>query len=105
MGTNYYMRTDRGTKVHIGKKSCGWQFLWSAHNRLRKGEDEKLFTYSKKNWLSYLDDNNISDEYQKPILYKEFLAIIKGSPEDKKQIEDTEWLDAEGCPFVTKWFI
>lgn len=29
MGTDYYLKTEEGTKYHIGKNSGGWQFLFS----------------------------------------------------------------------------
>lgn len=60
MGTNYYFKTE-SKKLHIGKSSFGWEFLF------RKNED--LGLNSRQDWLDFLymnqDRGIIRDEFGK----------------------------------------
>jgi len=32
MGTNFYLTLLNGNRVHLGKRSRGWSFLWNGNN-------------------------------------------------------------------------
>ena len=104
MGTNYYLRRklsinerqeiiddiifcryddarDKLPKdIHIGKKSCGWKFLWNA-NRF------KNFKPSKDSIMSFLRSGQIIDEYGRWLTYEEFLDVISRNIDDGYDLE------------------
>ena len=75
MGTNYYLErtcpiSDSVTeRLHIGKSSYGWKFLFNSNNGVNK---------SFSDWRAILElrSNQIVDEYGKRISLYEFYTII-----------------------------
>lgn len=108
MGTNYYAKTnycdkcDRYDKVHIGKQSCGWSFLFSdkyAENFLKLKER--------------LDSGDIiEDEYGQVISSYDFFRIVDSTktsgvhykPEDEGFITKHGYVDKDGYRFLTVEF-
>lgn len=77
MGTNYYYFEEIDTckhckrpkeikEIHIGKRSCGWNFLF----------DNYCKTY--KEWVEFIKehDGHLYDEYDRNIPAKEFIEDI-----------------------------
>lgn len=54
-------------EVHLGKRSCGWKFLFNAN----KGE---LYELSRKGITKFLEENKVKvyDEYGRSFTIKEF---------------------------------
>lgn len=99
MGTNFYLRripteddieklnkliadrafeairdytTDMTSWIHIGKRSCGWQFLFNHHN-------EKYFNpRSKQSLITWLQnpEYEIIDEYSNKLTFNEFWDMV-----------------------------
>lgn len=87
MGTNYYVVPDvcphcgRGDKwLHIGKKSCGWEFSFQQHS------EPKL--ESKKEWEEYTKDKVIKNEYGELVDYGDFWEMVDES-RDTPQLNHT----------------
>ena len=53
-------------KVHIGKRSAGWKFLWNANNF-------KYFKQSKTSLFEFLKTGRIFDEYGKEFTFDQFI--------------------------------
>lgn len=80
MGTNYYVTVEttdpcptcghapRQERLHIGKSAMGWKFLFMAHPK--KG------LTSKTEWLAFLADKTIVDEYGREKTYQEFVLFV-----------------------------
>lgn len=90
MGTNFYLRrrlsiqdqrnlledirygnydsADRliSFKVHIGKRSAGWKFLWDANNF-------EYFNPTKESIFDFLKSGRIFDEYGREFTFEEFI--------------------------------
>ena len=109
MGTNYYVveniceccnRYDE--KIHIGKSSHGWTF--SFHSTF----DCKSLTQ----WLEYLADKTIYNEYEEEITYDEFTQLVLSKRIEKNNhaivCKDNEYdksfLDNEGNSFTEGYF-
>lgn len=82
MGTNYYLHTNfcpccgqPREKVHLGKKSCGWKFLF---HKL----PNRSFNYAS--FCSYIREGVIYDEYNQEWEVEEFLMHIAGELGDKQ---------------------
>lgn len=80
MGTNYYLRTKPckicgsvKKELHIGKSSCGWQFLFRAY------PEENIFSY--KQWLQEISDPNkeVVNEYGNIISIDEFRDCVENN--------------------------
>jgi hypothetical protein len=92
------------TKVHIGKYSDGWQFLWD-HN------DWKYFK-DKESLLQYVAFGTIIDEYGRYVSQEEFLELAlntKGwTAESYSKTYDARTYSDEviidGLRFSTKFF-
>jgi hypothetical protein len=81
MGTNYYLRTQKGKicdscnrgdsyeELHIGKSSAGWEFIFNPNS----GE-----TPSFKKWRSLLEKSpdQIYDEYDRKVDLFELYTLI-----------------------------
>jgi len=79
MGTNYYAFSDPCShcgrsdgRVHIGKSSIGWQFLFAPLDRAN-GEG----IYSWKAWKLYLADKRIVNEYGDAVSLAELVDIVE----------------------------
>lgn len=88
MGTNYYVEFDRQEgidfdgkfqvryrRVHLGKQSLGWKFLF--HNAEVDGV--KLNSYWQwYDWIRMEDKGrHIWDEYNRPITHEEFFKSVR----------------------------
>lgn len=52
-------------EVHLGKRSCGWQFLWDYHNG-------KYYESNLESIKKYLSDKKIYDEYGRIFTLEQF---------------------------------
>jgi hypothetical protein len=80
MGTNYYVKEEIQeecpvchhrevtNEIHIGKSSAGWCFALHAI--------PELGLNNWHNWLVFLQDKKIKDEYGNDISLKEFKSIV-----------------------------
>ena len=81
MGTNYYL-IDRpcktcgrwDSKLHIGKKSSGWKFLFQTSKK--RPTPEAMLKYIAEN------SDSIYDGYNKKVSFEEFKKIISESEGD-----------------------
>lgn len=76
MSTNYYINNTEGERVHIGKSSMGWQFLFNVANRYSTNPLDSFDA-----WMSYLDVETrkgamIEDEYGRPVELRELRQLI-----------------------------
>lgn len=93
MGTNYYVESDEpceecfGTgkrRIHIGKSSGGWKFLF---NPFRKSFAE---------WCAYLQTHTkIWDEYGRPQDKDEFIKFVA----KKQETDSVHWRPGERPEF------
>lgn len=93
MGTNYY------AKLHIGKQSAGWRFLWHSIY------DERLT--SRGAWERFLESCTIEDEYGHEINLSKFLDDVDAhqklqDPADGSR--DTDSHDRQGNSFSSEEF-
>lgn len=78
MGTNYYTVEDDPCpccerpfeRLHIGKSSAGWAFLFAPY--------PDLGLTSKQAWMVYLETRGIRDEYGSEIPLEELKEVIDG---------------------------
>ena len=80
MGTNYYLNTDYcpccgkpRKKVHLGKSSHGWKFLFHKSKNIR----------DFKSFCEYIKNGNIEDEYGEEVDKEYLLDLIDAKQEDK----------------------
>jgi hypothetical protein len=74
---------EEGSVIHLGKRSCGWQFLWDYHNG-------RYYGSSLKSIKKYLNDRNgwIENEYGEKFTTEEFF---------NDEIVDCLYLDEKHC--------
>jgi len=105
MGTNYYVKTTKCNccghtpeQLHIGKSSAGWQFSFHSTKDIR----------SYKQWLEYLKDEVIEDEYGDVVSLEVFKELVKAKSFEGRSHAiymhnhgdyDNDYLDAEGHSF------
>ncbi len=107
MATNFYYRTNicsecnRFNRIHIGRRSCGWTFLFRAW---KEESYPRLLSY--KNWLKFFKDEPgvIVDEYGKEYSVEEFKNVIEDFKDGKKADYDGVFQDDEGHSFDTREF-
>lgn len=85
MGTNYYAETSvHGVPVrlHIGKSSAGWKFLFAEYDNLR----------SWSAWQKFLMQPGVKvvDEYDEPLAVSDLERIV----ENKQQPENLNYRNA-----------
>jgi len=54
-------------KIHLGKKSIGWKFLWNFNN--------KKFYKDKESLLNFIRSGRVINEYGEEIDFEEFITI------------------------------
>lgn len=69
MGTNYYAE-DGEEKVHIGKLSVGWEFMFHASENGPQ---------SWQDWKVYLHEKKIVDEYEKKVSFRDFIRLVEST--------------------------
>jgi hypothetical protein len=64
-----------GTKVHLGKRSSGWKFLWNFN--------DKKFYSNKEELLNFIRTGRVVDEYGEEMNIDEFItmALEWGQPD------------------------
>ena len=99
-------------EIHIGKRSCGWQFLWqhqpdhyeasldSFKKFVEKGEYEIYDEYGQKFSLSDFLDDEIKDFIHSGYTHETYL---KDHPEETKYysgIQVHEWITSDNLRFT-----
>lgn len=102
MGTNYYVESDppcptcghEKERLHIGKSSLGWQFLFAPY--------PDLGLTSWKAWRAYLEKRPglIRDEYGRAMPLDEFAALVASKQDD---LGAEERHDSDGFRFARDW--
>lgn len=102
MGTNYYHYTvlcehcGSEERVHIGKSSIGWQFLFRGYEDIRSLDD----------WMKrFAAGGVIRDEYGKewaPENFRDFVERKRSEPNRDTYL--TEWVDQQGYAFTLREF-
>jgi hypothetical protein len=107
MGTNYYAATDRcphcgraDEKLHIGKSSFGWAFLFRAHLDYAP---RPLTSWAAWRELLAQPGTVITNEYDEVVALEDFESMVDGKRGLKKSSLD-ETLDPEGYPFSAREF-
>lgn len=97
MGTNYYLREryckhcGRYDKLHIGKSSIGWRFLFSSE--LGKSYKDVMKVVEKHK-------GDIVDEYNKTIFLSHLKELIEEKQNSGKHNSDaTHYMDKDGYDF------
>lgn len=116
MGTNYYLKKidfpeedhfhwlygsdDWFTpKIHVGKSSVGWQFLFN-------GSQVKTYKEWKEVILSAPEEGyKLVDEYEESIEPEEFFQLVEEKQKTRPRKEDyVDFVDDEGYRFLTGYF-
>lgn len=94
MSTNFYFIEENGERLHIGKRSGGWKFLFAGHKE----------TGSFVEWLLYLNSHRglIQDEYGKLHTLEDFLHVVEDLHNNRSHIEQDSCakVDALGHEFL-----
>lgn len=77
MGTNFYATTEPpcphcgagGERLHIGKSSIGWEFLFAPYPELG------LTSFAA--WKAFLASREIRDEYGDPVMLADLEALVE----------------------------
>lgn len=97
--SNTWLNFIKGIKVHLGKRSGGWKFLWDFNNDEYYSNREELF--------SFIRSGRVVDEYGDEIEVEEFIkmALDWGQPNGKYLCEEyyIEEFDKKGIsrPFYS----
>ena len=57
----------KGANVHVGKRSCGWKFLWNFH-------DNKYYS-NKEELLAFIRSGRVVNEYGDELPVEEFIEM------------------------------
>jgi hypothetical protein len=78
--TNPWNEFTDGLKIHVGKRSSGWKFLWNF-------QDGKFYN-SKKELLTFIRSGRVIDEYGELQDTEEFIkmALEWGQPDGNHNI-------------------
>ena len=99
MGTNYYLHTDfcpccgkPKEKIHLGKSSCGWKFLFHKSKNI----------YNYESFLEFSKKGVIYNEYDDTCSFADLLELIKSKQADKtnpdcEHIDGYDFLDCDFC--------
>ena len=70
-----------GTRVHLGKRSSGWKFLWNFNNNKYYKDKESL--------MDFINSGRVVNEYSEELSHEEFInmALEWGQP-DGWDLED-----------------
>jgi len=115
MSTNYYLKynicecCNRFDKIHIGKSSAGWQFVFRGH-----GEDFMPVLQTYDQWMDFIENQlyeetaKIVNEYGKEIEYQEFINMVKEKQENPKNkvhnFTAYNYIDVRGYNFCSTQF-
>jgi len=104
MGMNYYL-VNKKERLHIGKASFGWRFLFQGHVDY---ENDKCII-SSDSWLKEMakDGNDIINEEDKIISIGDFFKMIESKKKFKSHRDEywercgiKFWQDKHGFDFV-----
>jgi hypothetical protein len=103
MGTNYYCYKKYHESKHIGKKSCGWAFIFHGYDEF----GFKATSYDE--WKKFLLNNEVDvfDEYHEKVEIDELFKMIDESISEKKHpVENNmfEWSDELNYSFLNNEF-
>lgn len=106
MSANYYVRYDkceccgRYDKLHIGKQSVGWTFLFRSYRELE--------LHSAGQWRELLNKkgSSILDEYGVTITPEDFFAKVEAAQTavNKRYVGWYSYLDKENFAFSAEEF-
>lgn len=104
MGTNYFCTLKDNKKIHIGKNSCGWAFLFHGYT-----DENNFIICSYSDWQKFLSQKGlrIVDEAGVLMKKKDFFMLIDISLSYKKMpvLNNQEsWSDEPGFTFLNKYF-
>jgi len=81
---DYETRKLTGGKLHLGKRSMGWKFLWNPNWYFDNGIVNKFYDLTKESIKAFIDNSNniIIDEYNVTQDKEEFwqMALSWGQP-------------------------
>ena len=112
MGTNYYALTDvcphclRGSaKIHIGKSSVGWRFLFRAYKEF-DWDDPGVRWRSREELRQWMIDREVSieNEYGEPMRTEDFFEFTEDKQGEShshamEPLDATDFTDREGYEF------
>ena len=87
MGTNFYHEKPFKSKIHIGKSSCGWTFLFHGTSTIR----------SASHWREITKGGKITDEYGTVWSYEDFWAKVEGLKSQQNNSVKKTLSDARTC--------
>jgi len=107
MGTNYYAilnycdHCGRGDKIHIGKSSAGWTFGFRGYTSVYGCDGLVTPIKSYQDWIVYLDDKRIENEYGEQFTLDDFMDIVKSKKDSKSnhaiESQKNNWIDNKDC--------
>ena len=101
MGTNFYVENRKccptcGKPVdevhHIGKSSMGWRFTFHGYREHNLN--------SAKEWLAYLADKQIVDEYGRHWDNTDFVVMIRSQRAGRVAYSERLEIDDDGFPIA-----
>ena len=104
MGTNFYARR-RGNhiKIHVGKLSAGWEFVFQKHS------DPPLDTFAR--WRKFLKSNDVTvqddggDIYQYSNFFRSVVLPTRGRTNHVDAVRDPNaYKDPDGWAFIDAEF-
>ncbi len=104
MGTNYYIDLDfckhceRSDRIHLGKSSFGWKFAIEIH---------KIYYKTFKEFVEFIRDKRIVDEYHKEITFDEIMDMIERKKGHKSHFENypkSRYADCEKADLMKEEF-
>lgn len=91
------------SKIHLGKRSYGWQFVWALNG-------EKYYKPSQKSINDFLSDeickhgSNLIDEYEREITLDQFWNDEIGDSLRRGKITDEDWMLQNNIRYSRNWF-
>ena len=107
MGTNYYVNTpscpnacehcSETERVHLGKSSAGWRFLFRAAPEWPRDE---AFAH----WVRRALSGSITDEYGRECDLTELLDLVYGKADGKAESPSVNAFTSSGHDFLDREF-
>ena len=88
-------------KIHIGKSSAGWEFLFNLN--------DKQYYHDKESLIAYLKYETIEDEYGREITFDDFwnkvvLNRVNVKPNTTMALHATDYCMIDGLEFLDSVF-
>lgn len=91
MTKNYYLLINN-KRIHIGKKSIGWKFLWNWNNG--------KYYNSKKDMMEFIKSGSIIDDSENEYHPNDFLDMAKNWEKEGMDLESYWEINKPTCmPF------